>query len=80
MGLVIKGGSRRSVSYWAGHLNNTTENDRVELVEKRGLAADDLRGMMEEMGQYARLSRRCKNFMHIVSFNPETDEHLTEEQ
>ncbi|MBV8938025.1 MAG: hypothetical protein JO095_19780, partial [Alphaproteobacteria bacterium] len=57
-----------------------TDNEQVELVEKRGLLAESLPGMMREMAQYARLSPRCKNFMHIVSFNPEPRMELTDAQ
>jgi Relaxase/Mobilisation nuclease domain len=80
MGLVIKARSRRSVRYWAGHLTNTTDNERVEVIEKHALMAESVRGMLREMHDYGRLSRACQNFMHIASFNPETHEHLTEEQ
>ena len=47
--MVIKGGSRRNIGFWSGHLEDAKKNDRVELIEKRGVAADDLRGMMREM-------------------------------
>ena len=47
--MVIKGASRRNIGFWSGHLEDTKKNDRAELIEKRGLAADDLRGMMREM-------------------------------
>jgi Relaxase/Mobilisation nuclease domain len=80
MGLVIKARSRRSVRYWAGHLTNTTDNERIEVIEKHALMAESVRGMLREMRDYGRLSRACQNFMHIASFNPEMHEHLTEEQ
>lgn len=77
--MYIKGASRRSVGFWSKHLQNIQENDRAELIEKRGLASDNLPDMMREMEQDARLTR-CTNFMYIASFNPCPHEHLTEEQ
>ncbi len=77
--MYIKGASRRSVGFWSRHLQDTRENVRAEVIEKRGLAADDLRDMMFEMQEDARLTR-CKNFMYIASFNPCPHEHPTERQ
>ncbi|MBV9017602.1 MAG: hypothetical protein JO058_18300, partial [Alphaproteobacteria bacterium] len=80
MGLVIKARSRRSVRYWTGHLTNTTENDRVELIEKRGLLSERVRGLLREMEHYGQLARRCQNFLHIASFNPAMHERVSDEQ
>ena len=77
--MYIKGASRRSVGFWARHLQDIKENLRAEIVETRGLAADNLRDMMLEMQQDASLTR-CKNFMYIASFNPCPHEHPTERQ
>jgi hypothetical protein len=77
--MYIKGASRRSVSFWAGHLQNTKENLRADIIDARGLAAGDLKDMMLEMEQDARFTR-CKNFMYIASFNPCPGETLTEKQ
>lgn len=80
MGLVIKARSRRSIRYWAKHLTNTAENERVEIVEKHALMRESVGGMLREMRDYGRLARRCQNFLHIASFNPESHEPLTEDQ
>jgi len=77
--VVIKGASRRNIGFWAGHLRDTKKNDRAEIVDKRGLIADDLRGMMREMRDDA-TGTRCQNFMYIASFNPCENETLTEQQ
>ena len=77
--MYIKGASRRSVAFWSRHLQDTVQNLRAEVVDKRGLAADDLRAMMLEMQEDAQLTR-CKNFMYIASFNPCPHEHPTERQ
>lgn len=77
--MVIKGASRRNIGFWSKHLTDDTANDRAELIEKRGLAADTLPDMLREMQDAARLTR-CENFMYIASFNPCAGEHLTERQ
>ena len=77
--MVIKGASRRSIGFWSRHLSDDKKNDRAEIVENRGLAGDNLRDMMSEMQQDARITR-AQNFMYIASFNPCAHEHLTEQQ
>jgi Relaxase/Mobilisation nuclease domain len=78
--MYIKGASRRSVTFWSKHLRDLKENDRAEIIDARGLAdQNDLREMMREMQVDAELTR-CQNFMYIASFNPPSDEHLTEEE
>jgi len=77
--MYIKGGSRRAIKFWAKHLEDVKTNDRVELIEKRGLAADGLEEMLLEMQENAALTR-CQNFMYIASFSPALGEVLTEEQ
>lgn len=77
--MYIKGGSRRAIKFWAKHLEDVKTNDRVELIEKRGLAADGLKEMLMEMQENAELTR-CENFMYIASFSPALGEVLTDEQ
>ena len=77
--MYIKGGSRRNIGFWAKHLTDRKANDRADLIDKRGLAAENLRDMMREMMQDAQLTR-AKNFMYIASFNPTEGETLTERQ
>ncbi len=79
--MYIKGGSRRSIKFWAKHLKNAIENERVTPIEIRGLAAQDLASAMREMEQNAELAgSRCKNFMYIASFNPPEGERLSERE
>jgi relaxase-like protein len=77
--VVINGASRRNVGFWVKHLQNDKKNDRAELKEVRGLAADNLRDALLEMQDDAQLTQ-CKNFMYQANFNPCEHEHLTEEQ
>jgi hypothetical protein len=78
--MVIKGASRRNAAWWTRHLLKDKENDRVSLIETRGLIDSDLKSMMQEMKQVASLSGNCKNFMYIASFNPQAHEQLSEQQ
>jgi relaxase-like protein len=77
--MVINGASRRNVGFWVKHLQNDAKNDRAELREVRGLAAENLADALHEMQDDAR-DTRCKNFMYQVNFNPCEHEHLTEAQ
>ncbi len=77
--MYIKGGSRRSIGFWSKHLQDREQNLRVDIIERRGLAATDLKDMMLEMQEDARFTR-CENFMYIAAFNPCPHEQLTEEQ
>ena len=77
--MIIEGASNRSVSYWSKHLTNEKTNDRADLKEIRGLAAENLRDGLLEMQEDARHTR-LKNFFYHAVFNPTRDEILTEEQ
>lgn len=77
--MVINGASRRNVGFWVKHLQNDAKNDRAELREVRGLAADNLAAALHEMQGDAR-DTRCKNFMYQANFNPCAHEHLSEQQ
>lgn len=77
--MVINGASRRNVGFWVKHLQNDAKNDRAELHEVRGLAADNLADALHEMQDDAR-DTRCKNFMYQANFNPCAHEHFTEQQ
>jgi hypothetical protein len=77
--VVINGASRRDVGFWVRHLQNDAKNDRAELREVRGMAADNLADALREMQDDAR-GTRCKNFMYQANFNPCTHECLTEQQ
>jgi hypothetical protein len=57
----------------------TDTNERAEVRELRGVAAEDLRGALLEMEAVASGSRTTKPFYH-ASINTRADERLTEEQ
>lgn len=77
--MVINGASRRNVRFWVKHLQNDAKNDRAELKEVRGIAADNLADALWEMQDDAR-DTRCQNFMYQANFNPCAHEHLMEDQ
>jgi hypothetical protein len=79
MPIIINGGSRRAGSWWAKHLTNKEKNERVELIEIRGLAAESVSGVFKEMEALA-IGTKCDNYFYQANINPRADEHLTPEQ
>lgn len=77
--MVIKGVSCAGARRLAVHLKRTDTNERAELREVRGTAADDLDGALREMEAVASGSRSKKPFYH-ASINTRADEQLTPEQ
>ena len=47
--MVIKGGSVAGAARLPSILQNTDSNERMEVLELRGVAAKDLRGALQEM-------------------------------
>jgi hypothetical protein len=77
--VIVNGAARRSVGFWSKHLLSDKKNDRAEVKEVRGLAAETLRDGLLEMQEDAR-NTRLKNFFYQANFNPTADERLTDEQ
>jgi hypothetical protein len=77
--VIISGGSRSNWRFFAKHLTNGKDNDRVELAEVRGLAADNVMDALREMDALAS-GTRCKNAIYHADINPREDEVLTPEQ
>jgi hypothetical protein len=77
--VIIKGKSVGGGKRLATHLMRTDTNERAEVRELRGVAAEDLRGALLEMEAVASGSRTTKPFYH-ASINTRADERLTEEQ
>ena len=55
--MVIKGKSVAGAMRLAGHLGRTDTNERMEVMEPRGVAAEDMRGAFREMEVVARSAR-----------------------
>lgn len=77
--MVIKGTSCAGAARLAVHLMRTDTNERAEVKELRGVAAEDLRGALLEMQAVASGSRATKPFYH-ASINTRAEERLTDEQ
>ncbi len=77
--MVIKGTSCAGARRLAVHLTRTDTNERAEVREMTGVAAEDLRGALLEMEAVGSGTRTKKPFYH-ASINTRADERLTEEQ
>lgn len=77
--MVIKGNSRSNGAFWAKHLMNAEDNERVAVVEMKGLYAEDVKEALREMRLVAAGTNAQKPY-YIVSMNPREDERLTPEQ
>jgi len=77
--VVIKGTSCAGAARIAKHLSCTETNERNELHELRGVAADDLYGALREMEAVA-LGSRCQKPFYHSSINTLAHERLTDEQ
>jgi Relaxase/Mobilisation nuclease domain len=77
--VVIKGTSCAGARRLAVHLTRTDTNERAEVKELRGVAAEDLRGALLEMEAVAAGARTSKPFYH-GSINTRADERLTDAQ
>lgn len=77
--MIIKGNSCAGGRRLAVHLQRTDTNERAEVLEIRGLAAEDLKGALLEMEAVTAGSRCNKPFYH-ASIDPRADERLTPEQ
>ena len=77
--IIINGGSRCNGAFFAKHLMNPSQNERVKVEEMRGLAAKNLGQAFYEMKAVAS-GTRCKHFFYHANINPEEDEVLTPEQ
>ncbi|MBS0167058.1 MAG: relaxase/mobilization nuclease domain-containing protein [Nitrospira sp.] len=77
--MIVKGGSRRAGGFFAKHLMNAEDNERVEVKEMRGFVSEDVKGAFQEIDIIAAGTRVQNPFYH-ASINPRADEHLTQEE
>jgi hypothetical protein len=77
--MVIKGVSCAGSARLAAHLTRIDTNERVEVREIRGVAADDLKGALLEMEAVASGTRTTKPFYH-ASISSRAEERLTNDQ
>jgi hypothetical protein len=79
LAVIIKGKSVGGAKRLVVHLMRTDTNERAEVKEVRGVAAEDLRGALLEMEAVAAGARTSKPFYH-GSINTRAEERLTDEQ
>ena len=77
--MVIKGNARGSFADLAKHLLRRDTNERVEILELRGVAALDLHGALREMDAMGAALRTTRTLYH-ASINVPAHERLTPEQ
>lgn len=77
--MIVSGGSRKNWRFFSKHFLNTRDNDRVRVVEFRGVRADNIRDAFREMEAVAS-GTRCENFFYHADLNPREDETLSPEQ
>ena len=78
--MVIKGGSVAGGARIAKHLQNTDSNERMEVLELRGVAAKDLRGALQEMEEAAAACPNCRKPLYHASINTRAGERLNDTQ
>lgn len=77
--MVIKGSARGDAAGLAAHLLRADTNEHVKVLELRGVAADELRGALEDM-ELVGSGTRSKRPLYHASINTAPDERLTDEQ
>jgi hypothetical protein len=77
--VVIKGKSVAGARRLTAHLTHRDTNERVQVLEIRGVVAEDLRGALLEMEAVSAGARTTKPFYH-GSINTPAEERMTDEQ
>lgn len=77
--MIIKGKPRSGPVALAKHLGNAEKNERVTLIETKGVVASDLRGALVEMDAYAAGTKAEKPLYH-AAISPEPPHRLSPEQ
>ncbi len=71
--MLIKGKARGGAASLSQHLENTEENERVALMETRGVVANDLDGALREIAAVGSGAASKRPFYH-ASISPDPDE------
>lgn len=77
--MIIKGGTRARGADLGAHLSRTDTNERVRLLELRGVAGVNLDQALREMEALG-AGTRCKSPLYHANIDPRADERLTPEQ
>ncbi len=77
--MIVKGGSRSGAAFFARHLMRADHNERVAVMEIRGLVARTVAEALREMEAIAHGTHATRHFYH-ASLNPDPGETLTPAQ
>ena len=77
--MIINGNSRSNAQFFAKHLLNAEQNERVEVKEIRGFVADNVPDALKEIEIIGSATRARNSFYHS-NINPDEGEKLTPEQ
>ena len=76
--MVIKGGSVAGAARLSAHLQRIDTNERMEVLELRGVAAKDLCGALQEMEAAAAACPNCRKPLYHASINTRAGERLND--
>lgn len=78
--MIIKGKSVAGAQRLAVHLARTDTNERMEVLETRGVVSDDLRGALKEIEAISSIAKNCERPFYHASINTPIHERMTPEQ
>jgi hypothetical protein len=78
--MIIKGDSVAGGKRIADHLLRADTNEKVEVLETRGVVSEDAHGALREMEAVASLARNCERPFYHASINTPAHEPLTAQQ
>ncbi len=78
--MIIKGDSVAGGKRIADHLLRTDTNEKVKVLETRGVVSEDVHGALQEMEAVASAIPNCKKPFYHASINTPVNEPLTPEQ
>lgn len=73
--MIIKGRSRSGADELSAHLGRVDTNERMEVLEVRGVVAQDVKGALREMAAVA-AGTRCKSNLYHASINVRAEERI----
>lgn len=78
--MILKGKSVAGAKRLAVHLARTDTNERMEVLETRGVVSDDLLGALKEMEAVSSIAKNCERPFYHASINTPMHERMTPEQ
>jgi hypothetical protein len=77
--VIIEGGSYSAGWWWARHVKNVENNERIEVMEVEGLDGDSIEGFFRQMYAVSKATN-CKNYFEQWNINLPKHESLPDEQ